>query len=223
MFFAFKGLIGKAMFQPSTDMHSDSEILAALIRQGPGRTHALTYLYSKYRKMIYAMVLKQGGTEEEAQEVLHEGLIRLEQSVRKGRFEENSKLSTYFYTICRNYWLKSRNRYNLIDQESGEEVGIEDLSENVLDLLQQKDFRVQVQKILNHMTQQCYELLLWTDGENTPMEEVAKRLGFNSVQAARNQKTRCRKRLRDLIYRNPSFRALVSELLDSTDLEKSWK
>lgn len=199
--------------------YTDAEILVALYQDGSVRAEVLEWMYGRYQKMILKMVMEEGGTEEQAIGVLHEGFIRLEGSVRKGTFRGESKVSTYFFTICRNHWRRIQQKDRRFRTEDAQHVQIEDQTETMIDLLQQEETQRKIQSILVHIDKRCRELLLWTDGEGQSMGEVAQRLKFNSVQAARNQKTRCRKRLRDMIHSTPSYKALVIELLEHVEIE----
>ena len=74
------------MLRPRKDKFTEAEILTALRQNTPMRSHVLAYLYKTYQPMVYEMVRNKRGGDDEAKEVLHEGLIRLERSVRLGQF-----------------------------------------------------------------------------------------------------------------------------------------
>lgn len=200
-----------AWFRKNT--YSDADILADLRQGGHAHTRALEHLYYQFRPMILKMVQKRGGNEEDADEVLTEGIIRLDQSVQNNKFRGESKLSSYFHVICRNYWLTSRTRSTRLvylgipDDSQRDEMG------DPLEHLEEEDFQRHIQKILDLMEPECLELLIRTDGNGDSMKIVAKKLG-KSVQVARNKKSKCRKKLRDMILDSPTYMRMIKDFLN---------
>ncbi|MEM7374352.1 MAG: sigma-70 family RNA polymerase sigma factor [Bacteroidota bacterium] len=194
--------------------YSDVDILADLRQGGTAHTKALEHLFFVFRPDVIKLVRKMGGTEEEAQEVLHEGLLRLEHSILQGNFRGDSTIKTYFNSICRNYYQKIKSRSSrIVFQETSDETIIDD-GKDGLDQLEEDDFQVIVQEILQQMKPRCIELLILTDGIGEPMELVANQLGISNTQIARNEKTRCRKKLRNLILSSSSYQRMIDELLN---------
>ena len=202
----------------------------------------MEFLYERNLKPISKYVGQNGGTMEQAEEVLHEGIIRVFENLMDGKFRGRSALSSYLYTICRNLWINKQKKavrmVPLTDamEESGGGVGGGvgvglggggvgrgatggawisggGFAPDPAAFMEQEELRAGVLELLEELGEVCRKLLIWTDGEGRPMKEAAERLGFNSVQVAMNRKTKCRKELRRLVRVNARWRSLVDEVL----------
>ena len=63
------------------------------------------------------MVLKNNGTEEEAQDIYQDALIVFWEKVVKDELTLTAKISTYLYSICYNLWLKELDRKRRLSHE----------------------------------------------------------------------------------------------------------
>ena len=65
--------------------------------------------------MIFSLVIKNSGNEDDAIDVLQDALIVLYEKVQLGTFELTVKLTTYIYGVSRNIWYnKLRGRGTVI-------------------------------------------------------------------------------------------------------------
>lgn len=166
---------------------TDQEIISA-IRKGK-REKAIKELYKEYPK-VKVNILSSGGDEEIAREIFHDSLILLIEKVNKRDFELTAKLSTFLYGINRFLWkneLRKRRRNPELEWKdtlilSADEIGYNEEKEEQMKVLE---------KVLTQVTDKCKKIfeLFYFKKEN--MNEIAKKLGFTSVNSAKTQKYKC--------------------------------
>src|SRR6478736_3135281 len=86
---------------------NDREIIERIKK---GDETALDFLYKKNYRMMVNMIVKNNGSEEEAQDIYQDALVVLWQKALSEDFILTSKLSTYLYSICQNLWRKELDR-----------------------------------------------------------------------------------------------------------------
>ena len=84
----------------------DGELIKAL---AAGENQAFKQVYRQGFSLVAALILKNGGKEEDAQDVFQEVLFVLVKKLRDPDFQLSCALNTYLYAVARNIW-KSRNR-----------------------------------------------------------------------------------------------------------------
>ena len=87
-------------------LYNTDEQLLQGFRENDDRAWSIVLNDIDLRKMIFSLVIKNSGNEEDAIDVLQDALIVLCEKVKLGTFELSSKLSTYLYGIARNIWYK---------------------------------------------------------------------------------------------------------------------
>ncbi|MFA6542504.1 MAG: sigma-70 family RNA polymerase sigma factor, partial [Bacteroidota bacterium] len=80
-------------------LRSDAHILDLMKK---GDDDALVQLFDSNKRMVVSYILKNNGSEEDADDMLQEAVIVLWENVRSGRFEYTSKLSTYIFAVVQN-------------------------------------------------------------------------------------------------------------------------
>ena len=178
----------------------------------------MEHLYSNNKKAIYAYVLKNGGSESEAQEVLHEGLIRLIEGILDRKIKQEVKLESYLFNICRNYWIDQKKYEQRVLTEDRLPPMADTLSgENPLIIYTRREHQQLIREMLGELGEKCRKLLVWTTGEGRPMKEVAGKLELKNADSAMTQKNKCKKKLISMIHKRPDFKRLVFEILDLMD------
>ncbi|MFY0687078.1 MAG: sigma-70 family RNA polymerase sigma factor [Cyclobacteriaceae bacterium] len=166
----------------------DDEILERITR---GEEKVLDYLYKKYYRMMLKIVLKNSGTEEEAQDVYQEALIVFWQKVTGGNFVLTSKISTYLYSVCLNQWRKELDRKSRLSHEEkdGEEYQTHE---------QEQSSRI-VQQCIGELGDPCKSILMYYYFDGMSMKDIAERMNFANTDTAKTKKYKCKKRLDTLI------------------------
>lgn len=170
---------------------SDDELLAALKR---GEDAAFRQLYAMHFNMIRYLVIKNSGREDDASDVFQDGVIVLYEKLNTPGFELSASLKTFLYAVCRNLWLKrleKNKRQAFVDFETVEVAGDEPEEDLAAD---KAKLRLQLQ----HLGEQCRNVLMLFYYFKKSMEEIAAELGYTNADNAKNQKYKCLQRLKAL-------------------------
>lgn len=166
---------------------TDQEIINS-IRKGKNEK-PIKQLYKEFPK-VKALILKEGGNTEMAQEIFNDSLVILMEKVIKSDFELTSKLTTYLYGINR-FLLKNELR----KQNKNIELEWRDtiiLTDQDLGYDEEKEAKLNaMERILNQISEKCKEMLQLFYFKKLSMTEIARKLNFSSVNSAKTQKYKC--------------------------------
>jgi len=178
-------------------LNSDSAILD-LIRNKRDEG-ALMMLYRANRRAVTSYVVRNSGTNEEAEDMLQEAVIVLWEKIRSGNFEYRSKLSTFILATVKNLWLRrlARRRKELPQGESFETA--QDDSPSPLEALIEEERVTLIRDALKKLGEPCRQLLLLFYWEELTLEEISARMGFANADTVKSKKYQCKKALEGLI------------------------
>lgn len=184
------------MASPVYFLNTDEKILD-LIRSGDDK--GLVMLYEANRKQIRAYVTRNSGTEDDANDLLHEAVVVLWERVRSNRYEHKAQLSTFIYATVKNLWLRrlARTRRESpadIEEQTGR---IEDAS--ALDILVESEEAAIIHQALEQLGDPCKTLLILFYWEEQSMESIASSMGFANAETAKSKKYQCKKALQKLV------------------------
>lgn len=166
---------------------TDQEIINS-IRKGRNEK-PIKQLYKEFSK-VKALILKEGGNAEMAQEIFNDSLVILMEKVIQSDFELTSKLTTYLYGINR-FLLKNelRKQHKNVELEWRDTII---LTEQDLGYDEEKEAKLNaMERILNQISEKCKEMLQLFYFKKLSMSEIAKKLNFSSVNSAKTQKYKC--------------------------------
>jgi RNA polymerase sigma factor (sigma-70 family) len=191
----------------------DAQLIRA-IREGLENPDPyLEYLYEHNRATIRKYIRANGGDQEEADEVLHAGVIKVFEQIMDGKFRGESALSSYLVRICKNEWIDRKKRAgNRLRSDIETAAQVPQPEDDPLSFMENIDIAAKVRELLQAIDEGCRKLLIWTDGEGRPMKWVAQELNY-SLQAAMNKKSKCRTAMRDKVRTNPKFQRLLNEIM----------
>jgi RNA polymerase sigma factor (sigma-70 family) len=184
------------MQTPLFFLNEDSKLLDALRN---GDDSVLEELFHKNRRSIASLVIRNHGTEDDAEDVLQESLIVLWERIRKGTFEYQAKLSTFIYATAKNIWFRKlaqqRREFpstsETFEIPSGDSTPIEEMEEN------ERIFAVE--QAMEEIGNPCRDILLLYYWEEQTMEEIAVKLGFANADTVKSKKYQCKKALEKLV------------------------
>ncbi len=170
------------------------------------RNQALTTLYQDNFPAIRALILKNSGNLEDAEDIFQDGLIALYEQVNNQTFKETSSIKTYLYAICRNLWMKRLRKSSTKNEILGQEVDFAETDILPLDLMIADEESETLADLLGQIGADCQRVLLLYYYERKRMQEIAKVMGFANEQVAKNKKNRCLKKLKELAKKIPHFK-----------------
>lgn len=160
----------------------------------------LVTLY-KNLPVIKRMIIANGGSSEDAEDVFQEALVIVCMNVKKTDFILTSKISTYIYSICRFVWkdeLKKRNKMIF----SYTDTITDTIDENALTAIQQEEQFKAAEDVVKSLGERCKELLELFYTGKMKLKEIALKMGYSSENTAKNQKYKCieaaKKNLKDV-------------------------
>ncbi len=178
------------------------------------RNAALKELYmdATFNIKIKEWVQVYGNVKQEPDDILQQGIILLDESIRKGKFKGQSKVKTYLLGICKNliradvrkvdritYKEEVPDHEDLVEESPEEQIVLVEIDEE-----QQKRDKA-LHEILAKMKDNCRIGLKLYYFKSMPMKKIAVELGLKNDNQAKKAINRCRKKLRSLIGDNPLF------------------
>ncbi len=170
-----------------------------MLRQGD--EEALVMLYRSNRKPVTAFVLRNNGTQDDAEDMLQEALVVLWERVRSGRFEYAARLDTFVFATVKNMWMRRlfRKRHEVAGTQIVED-GPDDSLSALDEMISGEESRI-VREALDRLGEPCRGLLLMFYWEELSMDEIAARLGFANAGTAKSKKYQCKKALEGLLLK----------------------
>jgi len=173
---------------------TDKEIFQGIAQKD---NQTFLYLYQNHKGRIINMVSKNSGTEEDALDIFQEGIIALWTNIEKGKFQfqENAKIGTYLFALCRNIWISRLRKRKITKEVDNETVGI-DPSE--LHALEEEYEQInQLTKVMQQLGDSCQQLLQLFYYKKSSLREIATVMGITE-KTAKNNKYRCMQNLKEL-------------------------
>lgn len=159
-----------------------------------GDRAGLVSLYDQNRKPVVTHVTRNGGSADDADDILQESVVIVWERVRAGTFEPNARLGTFLFGVARNLWLRrlARRRRELPMTGDPDLVSADEEEE--------EDERVaQVRNAFKQLGEPCRTLLLLYYWEQLSMSDVAMHIGFANADVAKAKKYQCKEQLRRLM------------------------
>lgn len=167
----------------------DNDVLE---RISHGDERALDYLYRKYYKMMTSAIIRNRGSEEEAKDVYQDALIVFWQKVVSNQLVLTSKISTYLYSVCLNLWRKELDRKGRLTNEEEDQRVLHPEDDS-------KERSEIIHACIAQLGDTCRKILMFYYFDDMSMQDIAKKLGFASIDTAKTKKYKCKKRLDNLI------------------------
>jgi RNA polymerase sigma factor (sigma-70 family) len=155
------------------------------------------YLYQTHKDRIIHMVHKNSGSNADALDIFQEGIIALWTNISQGKYElqENAKIGTYLFALCRNLWI-SKLRKKKVEKPIDNEAPFVDQS--TVDLLEDEYEQVkELTDFFNKLGDACKKLLDLFYYKKNSLKEIALLMSITE-KTAKNNKYRCMQSLRQL-------------------------
>ncbi len=172
---------------------TDGAILEMLQR---GDERGLVLLYKQCRNPVRNYVLRNSGTQDDAEDLLQEAVVILWERIRSGSYEHAAKLETFVVAVAKNIWLRrlARKRREI----PGDPIAFDALADgdrSPLEDLMQDEETARLASSLKSLGDPCRTLLLLYYYEERSMEEIARMMGFANADTVKSKKYQCKKAL----------------------------
>jgi len=151
-------------------------------------------MYVKFYPYVFKLVLSNSGNKPDARDLMQESMMVLIGKVRSQEFYLTAALSTFFYAIAKNMWLKKLRGRAILPSEA---LDIADYADDDLD--DKSDERIEnIADAMRLLTDKCRELIQATYFDRKSDKEIAIEKELSGADYVKTQRYRCLKRLKEL-------------------------
>lgn len=169
---------------------------------------AVSIAYEKHKDYCIRFMERMYNDEETIKDIYQDAVIVLIENIRHKNLKlEQTSIQTYLNSICRNQVLlrlKSSKRMTPISDEKMEEKYDEKIVDWLEDSGDVNSGRIKIiSEELMKMKEEggnCYEILALFFFESRSMDYIANKLGYTNADNAKNQKSRCQKKLKTEVF-----------------------
>ncbi len=160
------------------------------------------FLYQNYYEGVLAMIKSKGGNEEDAADIFQETVLTLVDKIKNNQFRGESSVKTFMVSVARNLWLhelRTRGRRNkrevtyFADADVQETIGDRQFCKVETDTMK---------KIFDAVGDVCTQILTGYYYEELSMRQLLERFDFENEQVLRNRKSKCMKKLKEILSSN---------------------
>lgn len=189
---------------------NDSSLLEDIKKGGMKRQQAIATIYGdkQLKNQVIGFVRNNSGSNEEGVDIFHEGIIALDDNVRKDKYRGDGNIKGYLYSICRFLWLnkikknkritytEDSNKLDQVSIDTPESLSLEDEQKQIL------------HRLLTMLGEKCQQILeLWKLSYS--MEEIAEKVGLDNAGIARRQRYNCYQKLLSIIDQEPELKNVL--------------
>jgi RNA polymerase sigma factor (sigma-70 family) len=165
-----------------------------------------TQVYNEHKDYSLRFLRKMYNDDDLLKDIYQDATIVLYENAKKSNFKLTCSIQTYLNSICRNRLLSlRRNKVNTL-------VNADDFDPNISDWFVEEKYDEEkeerftaIEKALEKMKEaggQCYEILKRFFYQKQQMEQIAVDLNYTNGDNVKNQKSRCQKKLKELVLEN---------------------
>ncbi|MCB0583681.1 MAG: sigma-70 family RNA polymerase sigma factor [Phaeodactylibacter sp.] len=199
--------------------YTDDELIAMIQGKPEERKHAMRHLFMDrtLHRDALRKIKDSGGKPEDAEDAYQDAFLAFQKNVRKGQFERQSQLRTYFIKTAYFIWLGRRRLvYEKRVDLKADHSEFENPEENTPEALAiRANRKALIEKILSRMDQHSPPCgtILWLRANAYSMEEIARETGLSDATAAKKKAYRCTEKLRNMANEKPEFKELLKSLM----------
>ena len=171
---------------------TDQEIFEGIARKD---NKTFRYLYQNYQGKILGMVQQNNGNEADALDIFQEGLVALWTNINQGKFtvQQQAKVSTYLYTLCRNIWIsRLRKKKPTLSIDNNPTM---DVADEVNDFEERYERIKSLEQQFEKLGDTCKKLLKLFYYKKASLKAIAEAMDITE-KTAKNNKYRCMQSLR---------------------------
>jgi len=193
---------------------TDEWIVDALKQPGQKETEAIRDLYARHYDPLCRFILQNNGSEQDADDVFQETIIAFIHAVKQGKFRGESTVGTFLFAMNRNIWrneMKKRGRAEL--RETKFEQANTRIDTDAHAIMERQQSSGQLLKLMESLGENCKKILLQFYYEERSMKEIVTTLNYENEQVVRNKKSKCLKKLAEMMSSDPQLYQQFKTLL----------
>ena len=185
---------------PAKPTYSDKEIIAAIQSGGLKARKMMEYVYKAHRGLVHMGIRKHRISLEDSRDVYADAIVTLSRHITLGKFREDSAIGTYLYAI---FYNKCRNRVRDNQRKYAEWVDempeMPEKARGIMAEIIEKEELAWLEKYMAQLGENCRQILWDKEFWGYSMDEIAKRLGYDSARSVAVRKAKCLKKLREIL------------------------
>lgn len=142
-----------------------------------------------YFPVVKKMILSNGGRVEDAEDIYQEALVVFYKKAQTNDFQLSASINTYLYSISRYMWKDVQRKRKKLEFTDMKESHIPD-EDFLKDLEAHQQYDI-AEHVIASLGERCKELLVLFYFQSLKLKDIAKKMGYNSENTAKNQKYKC--------------------------------
>lgn len=175
---------------------TDIEIIQEIKRGNSDEV--LLFLYQTTQYKLTSYILKNNGTEDEAQDIFQDAVLSFYQYVLGGSFKDGASVDAFVFSVGRNKWINRAKQMNKM---------VSGVEEDDMGSVEQEDFQIsftedkteKMNALLTRLGERCKELLTYSIFYSMQMTDIAEKMEFSNADTAKTKNYKCKKRLMKII------------------------
>jgi RNA polymerase sigma factor (sigma-70 family) len=184
---------------------TDAELISSLTNSS-GMDAAIRFLYREHFELLSRYILNNSGNEQDAEDIFQDVIVAFVNLVQAGKFRGESSIRTFLFSLNKNIWLNEIKRKGraLVREEKYERQNVKDevTADMAMEIQQTKEGLMEV---IDELGDKCKKILLLFYFENKSMKEIVAELPYENEQVVRNKKSKCLKKLEQIISGNTNL------------------
>lgn len=169
-----------------------------------GDAEGIQKIYDLVFPKVLRFIRKNSGGKDDAKDVFQEALIQLISRFKVNDLHLDISIESYLFTVCKNLWRQELNRRKRVTkQKENTYIAETSSTENFEDELIQKKRELYERKF-NELSDNCKSILTLFY-KKVSYQEMIKTLSYSNEATARQRVFKCRKKLSELIRKDPLF------------------
>ena len=170
----------------------------------------IRYIFQKISPMLAAIIQKNGGSQQDIDDVFMNTLEVMYLKVREDDFTLSCAFSTLFCEVGKRQWWKMSYYKNRNGKVTSSPPNLLIEEHDLLKSIEKSERYQLYRQKFRLLTENCQKVLqLWLDGKS--MLEIATIMRFKSDKYARKRKFVCKQKLIDLIQDDDRFKELTKD------------
>jgi RNA polymerase sigma factor (sigma-70 family) len=184
---------------------TDAELISSLASNN-GSDDAIRFLYREHFELLRRYIVNNSGNEQDGEDIFQEVMVAFVNLVKAGKFRGESSIKTFLFSLNKNIWLnelKRRGRAMAREEKYEKQTDREQPTVDVAMELHQT--KTELMQVIDELGENCKKILLLFYFENRSMKEIVNHLPYENEQVVRNKKSKCLKKLEEVITGNTNL------------------
>lgn len=183
--------------------YDESRVIRQIREGGRPRQEAEYAVYDRFQYLVRKGMRKHGLSEDEAVDAYTDSVMALINSIIKGSFRSENKISTLlhqiFFNKCVDVFRKNANTLET-SELIPESFMMPDKAQDIMQRITIDEHMDQLKGFMGQLGQSCREILWDSLYLGYRPAEIAEKLGLKNAETVLSQKSRCLKQLRTIIH-----------------------